>query len=76
MGSGDERVSEDEGEQDPSERVKDLANDAKPAFLQPTLVTSATLKDYQPEGVAWMASLWLWENGISVILGESLPADG
>ncbi len=69
--SDDERDSEDEGEQEPPKRVKVLANDAKPAFLQPALVTGATLKDYQLEGVAWMVSLW--ENGISGILGESLP---
>ena len=69
--SDDERDSEDKGEQEPPKRVKVLANDAKPAFLQPALVTGATLKDYQLEGVAWMVSLW--ENGISGILGESLP---
>ena len=42
-------------------------------FVQPALVTGGTLKDYQLEGVAWMASLW--ENGISGILGESLLSD-
>ena len=67
--SDDERDAEDDGEE-PPKRVKVLANDAKPAFLQPALVTGATLKDYQLEGVAWMVSLW--ENGISGILGESL----
>ena len=36
---------------------------------QPALVTGGTLKEYQLEGVAWMASLW--ENGISGILGRS-----
>ena len=66
--SGDERDSEDGGEE-PPKRAKVLANDAKPTFLQPPLVTGATLKDYQLEGVAWMVSLW--ENGISGILGES-----
>ena len=45
--SDDERDSEDEGEQEPPKRVKVLANDAKPAFLQPALVTGATLKDYR-----------------------------
>lgn len=67
--SDDERGSEDEGAE-PPKRAKVLASDAKPAFLQPALVTGATLKDYQLEGVAWMVSLW--ENGISGILGESL----
>jgi len=64
--------SENEGdEQEPPKRVKVLVADAKPAFVQPALVTGATLKDYQLEGVAWMVSLW--ENGISGILGESSP---
>ena len=67
--SDDERDSEDDGEE-PLKRVKVLAKGTKPAFLQPALVTGVTLKDYQLEGVAWMASLW--ENCISGILGESL----
>lgn len=37
------------------------------AFRQPALVTGAKLKDYQLEGVAWMAGLF--QNGISGILG-------
>ncbi len=41
-----------------------------PKFTQPPLITGATLKDYQLEGVAWMVSLY--ENGISGILGECL----
>src|SRR5260221_12956177 len=49
--SDDERDSEDKGEQEPPKRVKVLANDAKPAFFQPTLVTGATLK------ISWRASL-------------------
>jgi ATP-dependent DNA helicase len=66
----DEGGSEnEEEEQEPPKRVKVLVADAKPAFVQPALVTGATLKDYQLEGVAWMVSLW--ENGISGILGES-----
>ena len=39
----------------------------KYTFQQPALVTGATLKDYQLEGVAWMAGLH--QNGISGILG-------
>ncbi len=70
--SDDEGGSENKGdEQEPPKRVKVLVGDAKPAFVQPALVTGATLKDYQLEGVAWMVSLW--ENGISGILGESSP---
>ncbi|KAH9943620.1 SNF2 family N-terminal domain-containing protein [Amylocystis lapponica] len=44
-------------------------NDAH-AFVQPVLVTGATLKDYQLEGVAWMAGLY--QNGISGILADEM----
>lgn len=44
------------------------------AFVQPALVTGATLKDYQLEGVAWMAGLY--GNGISGILGAILSMAG
>ena len=47
------------------ENPVDSAN--KPSFAQPALLTGATLKDYQLEGVAWMAGLY--HNGISGILG-------
>ncbi|KAL5513905.1 hypothetical protein ACEPAG_2666 [Sanghuangporus baumii] len=40
------------------------------SFQQPSLVSGGTLKDYQLEGVAWMASLW--ENGISGILADEM----
>lgn len=40
----------------------------RPKFLQPSLVTGATLKDYQLEGVEWMVSLD--KNGVSGILGS------
>lgn len=67
LDSDDEDHSEEEVEE-PLKRVKVLPDDAKPAFVQPALVTGAKLRDYQLEGVAWMVSLW--ENGISGILGE------
>ena len=52
-----------------SKRAKPEEKDRpKPVFAQPPLLTGATLKDYQLEGVAWMVSLW--NNGISGILGE------
>ena len=51
-----------EGEEETAEKA------SQPAFEQPILVTGATLKDYQLEGVAWMAGLH--HNGISGILGE------
>lgn len=50
-------------EQDGSEE----GSAAKSTFKQPALLTGATLKDYQLEGVAWMAGLH--QNGISGILG-------
>ncbi|EMD35723.1 hypothetical protein CERSUDRAFT_138426 [Gelatoporia subvermispora B] len=39
-------------------------------FKQPVLVTGATLKDYQLEGVAWMVGLY--RNGISGILADEM----
>lgn len=45
-----------------------------PKFKQPSLITGATLKDYQLEGVEWM--IGLDQNGVSGILGtrfRSLP---
>jgi len=39
-------------------------------FKQPQLVTGTKLKDYQLEGVAWMAGLH--ENGISGILADDM----
>ncbi|KAI0643363.1 SNF2 family N-terminal domain-containing protein [Trametes meyenii] len=41
-----------------------------PAFKQPALLTGATLKDYQLQGVAWMAGLH--KNGISGILADEM----
>jgi ATP-dependent DNA helicase len=43
-------------------------NGQRPKFPQPALVTGATLKDYQLEGVEWMVSLD--KNGVSGILGK------
>lgn len=48
---------------------QEAAVDGKYIFEQPALITGATLKDYQLEGVAWMAGLY--QNGISGILGTS-----
>jgi len=39
-------------------------------FRQPQLITGTKLKDYQLEGVAWMAGLH--ENGISGILADDM----
>ena len=57
------RVESDEEEE--QEDVKE--EEAESAFQQSDLITGGTLKSYQLEGVAWMATLW--ENGISGILG-------
>jgi hypothetical protein len=42
----------------------------EPPIEQPALITGATLKTYQLEGLAWMASLY--ENGISGILADEM----
>ncbi len=49
---------------------EDEDEERHPRFTQPILVSGATLKDYQLEGVAWMAGLY--NNGISGILGSYL----
>ena len=42
---------------------------ARPIFIQPkNLQSDCVLKDYQLEGVRWLASLY--ENGVSGILGK------
>ena len=69
--SGDEEEENKDREDAPNAKrakVVPPEDTAKPIFVQPALLTGATLKDYQLEGVAWMVSLW--ENGISGILGE------
>jgi ATP-dependent DNA helicase len=69
------RVEESDGEQAPTKQENlELAaiegeNGPRPKFPQPALVTGATLKDYQLEGVEWMVSLD--KNGVSGILGMS-----
>lgn len=45
---------------------------ALPLFSQPKLVTGATLKPYQLEGLQWLTSLH--SNGISGILGTQIAA--
>lgn len=82
------RALEEPGSAQPSKRTKtgntataDLGQDEVqanevpedvPAFKQPALITGATLKDYQLEGVAWMAGLY--NNGISGILGAFITS--
>jgi hypothetical protein len=63
----------DDEESLPLQSATDEAGeDAKeePAFPQPALVSGATLKDYQLEGLQWMVGLH--EQGISGILGAFL----
>ena len=44
---------------------------SKPIFVQPkNLSPDCTLKDYQLEGVRWLASLY--ENGVSGILADEM----
>lgn len=54
-------------ESDDEEDKADVKAEEEESFQQSYLVSGGTLKDYQLEGVAWMATLW--ENGISGILG-------
>ncbi|KAG9084878.1 hypothetical protein FRC07_013528 [Ceratobasidium sp. 392] len=42
----------------------------KHAMEQPALITGATLKDYQLDGVQWITSLW--ENGLNGILADEM----
>ncbi|RPD67724.1 hypothetical protein L226DRAFT_496368 [Lentinus tigrinus ALCF2SS1-7] len=53
-----------------SEDAEGDAEAEKSTFEQPALITGATLKDYQLEGVAWMAGLY--QNGISGILADEM----
>jgi ATP-dependent DNA helicase len=49
----------------------DDANDGKQySFAQPSLITGATLRDYQLAGVQWMISLY--ENGLNGILADEM----
>ena len=67
------RVEESDEERIPTKQVNpdshatEGENGPRPKFPQPALVTGATLKDYQLEGVEWMVSLD--KNGVSGILG-------
>ena len=59
------RVESDEEEEE-KDGVKEESEEQE-SFQQSSLISGGTLKSYQLEGVAWMATLW--ENGISGILG-------
>jgi len=49
----------------------DVPDDQKQfSFVQPPLVTGATLRDYQLAGVQWMISLY--ENGLNGILADEM----
>lgn len=68
--------SEEEEEEEESlvskrRKISETSEDASQVIRQPSLITGATLKPYQLEGLQWMASLHT--NGISGILGERHP---
>ena len=67
------RVKAGDKAEENEDDVTETPKSEQPSFQQPALVTGATLKDYQLEGVAWMAGLH--SNGLSGILGRfpSLP---
>ncbi|CAE6465298.1 unnamed protein product [Rhizoctonia solani] len=52
------------------EKVKVEDPAIMPSMEQPELITGARLKDYQLEGVRWIASLW--ENGLNGILADEM----
>ncbi|CAE6419863.1 unnamed protein product [Rhizoctonia solani] len=52
------------------EKVKEEQPEVMPSMEQPELITGARLKDYQLEGVRWIASLW--ENGLNGILADEM----
>jgi ATP-dependent DNA helicase len=81
-GGGDEKTStrkkskKNSGEELKSALVKDAAVRAenKAIFVQPpNLAEDCFLKDYQLEGVRWLASLF--ENGVSGILADEVGLD-
>jgi ATP-dependent DNA helicase len=70
------RVVDDDDESDEENDAKkakldsvEVEGEAPLKFQQPSLVTGATLKDYQLDGVEWMVSLD--QNGASGILGAN-----
>ena len=67
------RVDDDDSDEETdTKRAKldeEVLAEGPPKFKQPDLVTGATLKDYQLDGVEWMVCLD--QNGASGILGIS-----
>ncbi|KZV67013.1 hypothetical protein PENSPDRAFT_636331 [Peniophora sp. CONT] len=61
---------EDEDATETTREAKRVKNDGSPVFVQPELLTGATLKDYQLEGVQWM--IGLYESGVSGILADEM----
>nr|VWO94954.1 Uncharacterized protein [Ganoderma boninense] len=68
--SEDEREAKRTKPDEDAEKAEEESGEKKYTFQQPALVTGATLKDYQLEGVAWMAGLH--QNGISGILADEM----
>ncbi|KAF8827928.1 hypothetical protein HHX47_DHR4000605 [Lentinula edodes] len=67
--------SEEEEEEEESlvskrRKISETSEDASQVIRQPSLITGATLKPYQLEGLQWMASLHT--NGISGILADEM----
>jgi ATP-dependent DNA helicase len=63
---------EDEDDEEPEVKAEADADDDQKqfSFVQPSLVTGATLRDYQLAGVQWMISLY--ENGLNGILADEM----
>ena len=50
--------------------AEEVADQEQQDIGQPKLMTGATMRDYQKQGVAWLTSLW--ENGMNGILGDEM----
>lgn len=64
------RVKGEDGTAKPSEQKAPEEEGKNGLPPQPVLVTGATLRDYQLEGVAWLVSLY--ENGLNGILADEM----
>lgn len=72
-GSAKKKAKGNSGEALKSAFVRDaqVRTGSKPIFVQPPILASdCFLKDYQLEGVRWLASLY--ENGVSGILADEM----
>jgi ATP-dependent DNA helicase len=65
-----ERLQKSQEEESIARRTSTNASEVKFDKRQPRLVTGATMRDYQLDGVQWLISLY--ENGLNGILGDEM----